>query len=160
MSLVLSALSTSLSQQDAGLADSILACLARLLGLVDEGDFDYHMLMFWVSLAILQAGVKDLYSSALSVLETTVNTMESHGVFATRAVADVVLAARQSAHGQLEQLERVCGLSFTTNFSFALSATLLRAFDHPNPMTILRARRLLLTLYTTSQNVCLQQARR
>lgn len=153
MSVVLGTLSSALGTHNISLVDAILASLARLLALVQAGDFDFHMVMFWASLAILQAGIKKLCSSALSVLETTVNAMDSHGVFETRSVADVVLSAREKASELFDILEKECGTSFSKNFSFAMSATLLRALDHPNSVTILRARRLLMTFLTTAHNL-------
>jgi hypothetical protein len=99
--------------------------------------------LFWTAMAILEVGEQAVFSSALAVLETTLRTLDQHDAFRGRGIGPVVMAARHTVAELCDQLDSSSGISFTTNFSFAVVGVLLKGLNHNSAPTIARTLRVL-----------------
>lgn len=61
-------------------------------------------------------------------------------------MADLLLAAREPLEWHFKQLDHAVGLSFKSNFHFALAGHLIKGFRHPTPTTVSRTSRILLII--------------
>jgi hypothetical protein len=187
----LAALSTALTQWNVRLVDSIALCLARALPRLllsaasssPDGNTDAAvaaaMLLFWVAVALLQAGDAAVFSSALVLLEATVRTLDRHGAFkGNGGVAPALVAARQALLGlppstgadqngvaeprmvrlssasqtSASQLDRMTGVSFAEpRFGVALAVVLLKGFNHPSAPVIAHTGRVLGSVWLAHQ---------
>ena len=105
-----------------------------------------HLVLFWVAIFVLQLDEMDLYLAGLALLEQNLHTLNSLGKFDNKTVEQVMMEAREPLEWNFKQLEISIGLSFKSNFHFAIVGHLIKAYRHPNQSTISRATRILNTL--------------
>ena len=60
------------------------------------------------------------------------------------------MSARKAYDLYFSQLDRVLGISFTTNFDFALACILMKGLFHPSPLTATRTVQLLQMMVSIS----------
>lgn len=115
-----------------------------------------------------------MYDAGLAFLEQNLHTLERQGCFDHESVADVMMRTREKLEWHFKQLDHAVGLSFRSNFHFALVGHLLKVllffvlcdlilcdtilyifffffclfkgFRHPTPSTVFRTSRILGTL--------------
>lgn len=61
-------------------------------------------------------------------------------------ISDIMMASREPLEWHFKQLDHAVGLSFKSNFHFALVGHLIKGFRHPTPTTVARTSRILTTL--------------
>eukprot|EP00795_Rhopilema_esculentum_P015875 gene15875-7206_t len=114
------------------LIESVIMCLAKLQPLLPQGS-RYHRGLFWIAVGILQLAELTLYPCGLILLERSIMTLDSHGDFDKESLSDVLMAVR--TNGTLDwvckQMDHVVGLSFNTDFNFALATHVLKGLRHP-----------------------------
>jgi len=127
------------------LIESIIMGFTRIQSTLPS-DSPIHMVLFWVAIFVLQLDEMDLYLAGLALLEQNLHTLDSLGKFDFKTVEQVMMEAREPLEWNFKQLEISIGLSFKSNFHFALVGHLIKAYRHPNQSTISRATRILNTL--------------
>lgn len=124
------------------LIESIVMGFTRLQSTLPP-DSPIHMVLFWVAIFVLQLDEVDLYLAGLALLEQNLHTLDSLGKFDTQTIEQVMMQAREPLEWNFKQLEISIGLSFKSNFHFALVGHIIKAYRHPNQSTISRATRIL-----------------
>ena len=120
------------SFSDIDLIDSIIMCLTRLLPLL-PAESKIHKFMFWIALSILQLEETQLYASGLALLEQNLHTLdhmlnlfENTNTHQQQALEKIMMDAREPLEWQFKQLDASMGLSFKSNFDFALVGHLIK----------------------------------
>jgi len=104
-------------------------------------------------MSLIQISQQKLFPVAVSFLEAILTNLDERGVFEGQGVAACELEVRKSNHlnSLLVQLDTITGISFETNFSFAVAAHLLKGLM--NPPTKTETSRLLLTLINVESKI-------
>ncbi|XP_053692656.1 neurofibromin isoform X2 [Sabethes cyaneus] len=127
------------------LLESLVMCLTRLQPLL-RPESPIHKALFWVAVSVLQLDESTLYAAGLALLEQNLHTLNSQQLFDKQNIADVMMATREPLEWHFKQLDHAVGLSFKSNFHFALVGHLLKGFRHPTPTTVSRTSRVLTML--------------
>ncbi|XP_063221250.1 neurofibromin isoform X2 [Bacillus rossius redtenbacheri] len=133
------------SFNDIVLLEALVICLTRLQPLL-RPESPIHRALFWVAISVLQLDEVSLYASGLALLEQNLHTLESQGTFEDKTLEQVMMATREPLEWHFKQLDHAVGLSFKSNFHFALVGHLLKGFRHPTPTTVSRTARVLTML--------------
>lgn len=67
-----------------------------------------------------------LYGAGLALLEQNLHTLKSQGCFDKANIADVMMKTREQLEWHFKQLDHAVGLSFRSNFHFALVGHLIK----------------------------------
>jgi neurofibromin 1 len=120
------------SFSDIDLIDSIIMCLTRLLPLLSP-ESKIHKFMFWIALSVLQLEETQLYASGLALLEQNLHTLdhmlslfENTSTHQQQTLEKIMMDAREPLEWQFKQLDASMGLSFKSNFNFALVGHLIK----------------------------------
>lgn len=89
-----------------------------------------------------------MYASGLALLEQNLHTLDSQGTFDDTTLEKVMMSIRDPLEYHFKQLDHAVGLSFKSNFHFALVGHLLKGYRHPTPTTVTRTSRVLTMLLT------------
>ncbi|XP_044590361.1 neurofibromin-like, partial [Cotesia glomerata] len=130
---------------DITLLEAIVMCLTRLQPLL-RPESAIHRYLFWVATSILQLDEAPLYASGLALLEQNLHTLDSQGTFDDKTLEKVMMSTREPLEWHFKQLDNAVGLSFKSNFHFALVGHLLKGYRHPTPTTVSRTSRVLTML--------------
>ena len=130
------------SFSDITLIEAIVMCLTRLQPLLRK-ESPIHRALFWVAISILQLDEDSLYASGLAFLEQNLLTLESHGTFDEEPINSVMMTTREALEWYFKQQDHSVGLSFKSNFHFALVGHLIKGFRHPASSTVSRTTRVL-----------------
>lgn len=82
--------------------------------------------MFWIAISVLQLDEVSLYGAGLALLEQNLHTLKSQGCFDNANIADVMMKTREKLEWHFKQLDHAVGLSFRSNFHFALVGHLIK----------------------------------
>ncbi|XP_034936145.1 neurofibromin isoform X2 [Chelonus insularis] len=135
------------SFNDIMLLEAIVICLTRLQPLL-RPESPIHRYLFWIATSILQLDEAPLYASGLALLEQNLHTLDSQGTFDDTTLEKVMMTAREPLEWHFKLLDHAVGLSFKSNFHFALVGHLLKGYRHPTPTTVSRTSRVLTMLLT------------
>lgn len=130
---------------DITLIEAIVMCLTRLQNIL-RPESRIHKFLFWVAISILQLDEITLYASGLALLEQNLLNLDNQGVFDIDDIAVTMLATRGKLEWYFKQLDHSVGLSFKSNFHFALVGHLIKGYRHPAQITVARTTRVLTTL--------------
>ncbi|KAK3767382.1 hypothetical protein RRG08_049749 [Elysia crispata] len=130
------------SYMDLTLIEAVVMCLTRLQPML-KPESPIHKFLFWVAISVLQLDEVSLYAAGLGLLEQNLHTLDNTGIFEQRSLERVMTSAREPLEWHFKQLDHDMGLSFITNFNFALVGHLLKGFRHPAPTTVSRTIRVL-----------------
>ncbi|XP_025987354.2 neurofibromin isoform X2 [Solenopsis invicta] len=133
------------SFNDINLMEAIVMCLTRLQPLL-RPESPIHRYLFWIATSVLELDEASLYASGLALLEQNLHTLDSQGTFDEKTLEYVMMSTRESLECQFKQLDHTVGLSFKSNFHFALVGHLLKGYRHPTPTTVTRTIRVLTML--------------
>ncbi|KAH7960628.1 hypothetical protein HPB49_021823 [Dermacentor silvarum] len=133
-----------ISKGDLQLIDAIIMGLTRLQPLL-RPESPIHRALFWVAISVLQLDEMALYASGLALLEQNLHTLDSQGMFDTppNTLRNIMMSTREPLEWHFKQLDHSVGLSFNSNFHFALVGHLLKGFRHPTATTVSRTARVL-----------------
>jgi neurofibromin 1 len=132
---------------DTTLIDAIVMCLTRVLPLL-RPESPIHPAVFWVAISVLQLDEVSLYASGLALLEQNLHTLDSQvrnffstpqqllhtivqllfhsqGLFESRSLEQVIMAAREPLEWHFKQLDHTVGLSFKVQ-----NSSLFLALNH------------------------------
>ncbi|XP_044742019.1 neurofibromin [Chrysoperla carnea] len=135
------------SFNDVQLLEAIVMCLTRLQPLL-RPESCIHRALFWIAISVLQLDEASLYASGLALIEQNLHTLDSQGLFDTKPIDQVLMATREPLEWHFKQLDHAVGLSFKSNFHFALVGHLIKGYRHPTPTTVSRTARVLTMLLT------------
>ncbi|XP_075145354.1 neurofibromin 1 isoform X2 [Haematobia irritans] len=133
------------SFNDITLIEAIVMCLTRIQPLL-RPESPIHRNLFWVAISVLQLDEGNLYGAGLALLEQNLHTLKSQGCFDNANIAEVMMCTREKLEWHFKQLDHAVGLSFRSNFHFALAGHLIKGFRHPTPTTVSRTSRILTML--------------
>ncbi|XP_077293081.1 neurofibromin 1 [Arctopsyche grandis] len=133
------------SFNDMVLLEAIVMCLTRLQPLL-RPESPIHKALFWVAISVLQLDEAALYAAGLALLEQNLHTLDSQGQFEAQSLEQVMMTTREPLEWHFKQLDHAVGLSFKSNFHFALVGHLLKGFHHPSGATVSRTSRVLAVL--------------
>ncbi|CAH2101890.1 unnamed protein product [Euphydryas editha] len=133
------------SFNDLALLEAIIMCLTRLQPLLHPKS-PIHKALFWVSLSVLQLDDPTLYAAGLALMEQNLHTLDSQGAFDNKTLEQVLMETREPLEWHFKQLDHAVGLSFRSNFHFALVGHLIKGYRHPAGGTVSRACRVLAAL--------------
>lgn len=85
-----------------------------------------HKALFWVAVSVLQLDEASLYAAGLALLEQNLHTLNCQGIFDSAKISDLMMATREPLEWHFKQLDHAVGLSFKSNFHFALVGHLLK----------------------------------
>lgn len=128
-----------------------------------------HRALFWVAISVLQLDDVTLYAAGLALLEQNLHTLNSQAAFdktvsqiecplfvvvsnvificiIIQTLIDVMSVTREPLEWHFKQLDHAVGLSFKSNFHFALVGHLIKGYRHPTPTTVSRTCRVLTML--------------
>ncbi|CAG9134294.1 unnamed protein product [Plutella xylostella] len=133
------------SFNDLALLEALIMCLTRLQPLL-RPESPIHKSLFWVSLSVLQLHEPGLYAAGLALMEQNLHTLDSQGAFDAQTLEQVMMETREPLEWHFKQLDHAVGLSFRSNFHFALVGHLIKGYRHPVAATVSRTGRVLATL--------------
>jgi neurofibromin 1 len=117
---------------DPSLIISIMMCLTNIIDSLPP-DTQYLLPMFWLAIALIQMGHPSTFSTATRFLQAVLRALDTRKLFAQRSVVDVMMETRQPFADIAMELDRDTGVSFGTNFSFALASILLKGVKYSEP---------------------------
>lgn len=101
-------------------------CLTRIQPLL-RPESPIHRALFWVAISVLQLDEITLYGAGLALLEQNLHTLKSQGCFDKKeTIAEVMMKTREKLEWHFKQLDHAVGLSFRSNFHFALVGHLIK----------------------------------
>ncbi|XP_050358342.1 neurofibromin-like isoform X3 [Nymphalis io] len=133
------------SFNDLALLEAIIMCLTRLQPLLHP-ESPILKALFWVALSVLQLDDPTLYAAGLALMEQNLHTLDSQGAFDNKTLEDVLMETREPFERYFKLLDDAVGLSFCSNFHFALVGHLIKGFRHPAGGTVSRTCRVLSAL--------------
>ena len=113
---------------------STIMCLSNMYEHLPENN-RFFKPMFWVAMTLVQINNVNIYQAALTLMEVILKTLEDRGCFEGSGVSQFLLTVRAQLEPDLSQLDTVTGISFTSSFSFALAAHLLKGFRNATTKT-------------------------
>eukprot|EP00118_Oscarella_pearsei_P012253 m.88991 g.88991 ORF g.88991 m.88991 type:complete len:2691 (+) comp36590_c0_seq4:57-8129(+) len=128
--------------KDSVLACAVLMCLAKLVTLLPK-EPDFHPFIFWTAVCFLELDEGKAYSAAIGLMEATLKTMDSNGAFEEQTMETMLMATRKVHEWHFNKLDKKSGLSFMTDFDFALASLLMKGLYHRNPLTTSHTYRLI-----------------
>ncbi|XP_075988647.1 neurofibromin 1 isoform X10 [Anticarsia gemmatalis] len=133
------------SFNDLALLEALIMSLTRLQPLLYPAS-PIHKALFWVALSVLQLDEPTLYAAGLAFMEQNLHTLESQGQFQHKTLEQVMMETREPLEWHFKQLDHAVGLSFRSNFHFALVGHLIKGYRHPAAATVSRTCRVLIKL--------------
>ncbi|XP_072099532.1 neurofibromin isoform X2 [Mobula birostris] len=127
------------------LIEATVIALTKLQPLLNK-DSNMHKALFWVAVAVLQLDEVNLYSAGTALLEQNLHTLDSLKVFNDKSPEEVFMEIRRPLEWHCKQMDHFVGLTFNSNFNFALVGHLMKGYRHPSPTTVARTVRILHTL--------------
>uniref|UniRef100_A0A668AWM9 Neurofibromin 1 n=1 Tax=Myripristis murdjan TaxID=586833 RepID=A0A668AWM9_9TELE len=127
------------------LIEATVIALTKLQPLLSK-DSPMHKALFWVAVAVLQLDEVNLYSAGTALLEQNLHTLDTLRVFNDKSPEEVFMEIRRPLEWHCKQMDHFVGLTFSSNFNFALVGHLLKGYRHPSPTTVARTVRILHTL--------------
>ncbi|PVG03445.1 hypothetical protein CPB86DRAFT_723065 [Serendipita vermifera] len=123
------ALATSL-ESDPATCVGILRCITKVVpGTPRNGR--YLTQIVWLAVALMQYGDVGIFAEAANLLRAALETLDEQGAFADIPLSNFFFEARATLDEVTLQIDEFVGLSFETNFSFALSSIIFRGLRHP-----------------------------
>jgi len=114
------------SFNDLILIEALVMCLTRIQPLL-RPESPIHRALFWVAISVLQLDEITLYGAGLALLEQNLHTLKSQGCFDKKeTIAEVMMKTREKLEWHFKQLDHAVGLSFRSNFHFALVGHLIK----------------------------------
>ncbi|KAL1920332.1 uncharacterized protein VTP21DRAFT_1478 [Calcarisporiella thermophila] len=118
------------NETDCNLVISIVMCLTNVVpNLQKDSRYLHHL--FWLAMSLVEVGHVPIFTSALNLLQVVLRTLDGHGLFAKDGPTEMLLRLREPVSDIAQEIDATNGISFSTHFSFAVAATLLKGLKHP-----------------------------
>ncbi|CEP17257.1 hypothetical protein, partial, partial [Parasitella parasitica] len=106
---------------------SILMCLTNIIGNLSVNS-RYLKSLFWLAIAMIQMNQSSIFPYAAKLLHGVLRTLDGHKCFDILSVEDTLMEARIPFNKICQDIDTAAGLSFNTQFSFAIAGVLLKGF--------------------------------
>ncbi|KAJ6532260.1 hypothetical protein DFH09DRAFT_1370329 [Mycena vulgaris] len=113
------------SETDAAIVVTMLRSLAKVVPALPDNS-RYFASLFWLAVALLESSHVVFFNEAAALLSVTLESMRARGMFRHASVSTVLLEGRDSLESILGQFDTLLGISFDTNFSFALASVIFK----------------------------------
>ncbi|KAF2077194.1 hypothetical protein CYY_001515 [Polysphondylium violaceum] len=111
----------------------ILSCLTKLFEYLPANS-KYLTSLFWVATTFIQIYDPRIFTAAISFLEVMLKVLDRADCF-KESVSKTFLQAREPYNTILSKLDAITGISFDSNFSFAIASHLLKGLKYPSTKT-------------------------
>ncbi|KAI9204553.1 uncharacterized protein BJ171DRAFT_423956 [Polychytrium aggregatum] len=115
---------------DVTLLVSCFMCMGNIVRLLSRNS-RYLKVLFWIVLSAVMISHPPVFQAAASVLQILVRKLDESGAFDHAPMADVLLDAKIPAEEYFDKIEAAYGISFRSDFGFALTTVLLKGLKHP-----------------------------
>ncbi|KAF7726129.1 Ras GTPase activating protein ira2 [Apophysomyces ossiformis] len=119
------------NESDPNLVLSIMMCLKNIVESLPP-DSRYLLSLFWVAVSLVQINNGPTFSMAVELLLAVLRALDADEYFAGDSVVDVLLAARKPMADVARQLDTLCGVNFTSHFSFAMTCVFMKGLRYSN----------------------------
>ena len=103
-----------------------IMCLSNILRATSSLDTHTVKSIFWIGSSLLQIGSDIVLPNAVSLMYTILQLLDNLKIRGDQHIHDTLMATRKSMQSSLNSLETSVGVSFDTDFSFAIAVTLAR----------------------------------
>lgn len=117
------------NDSDPSLVTSIMMCLKNVVESLPS-DSRYLLQLFWVAVALVEINTGPTFDMAVELLQAVVRALDSKEFFSGKTMVDVLLAAREPVADIAGQLDKLCGVNFETNFSFAIAGIFIKGLRY------------------------------
>lgn len=124
------------NESDPYLIISILMCLTNIIDNLSANS-RYLKPMFWLAISMVQMNHSRIFSYAVKLLHAVLRTLDAHKYFDNRSVESVLMESRASFSMVSQEIDAAAGLSFDTQFSFAITGALLKGFKYSEAREII-----------------------
>ncbi|KAI8066538.1 hypothetical protein BC940DRAFT_368136 [Gongronella butleri] len=118
------------NQSDPSLVLSIVMCLKNIVESLPS-ESRYLLPLFWMAVALVQVNDGQTFCMSVELLLAVVRALDNDDFFTGDTMMDVLLAAREPMADVARELDELCGVNFTTHFSFAMSIVFLKGLRYP-----------------------------
>jgi neurofibromin 1 len=108
---------------------SILMCLTNIIDSLPATS-RYIKPIFWMAISLIEMNHMVIFPYAVNLLHTILRTLDTHKCFDYNSMESVLMEAREPYDPIADEIDKKIGLSFKTQFSFAVAGILLRGFKH------------------------------
>lgn len=116
-------------ESDPYLIISIMMCLTNIIDNLSANS-RYLKPMFWLAVSMIQMNHNAIFSYAVKLLHAVLRTLDAHKYFDNLSVESVLMEARAPFAAVSQEIDVAAGLSFNTQFSFAIAGVLLKGFKY------------------------------
>ncbi|GAM17779.1 hypothetical protein SAMD00019534_009540 [Acytostelium subglobosum LB1] len=120
-------------QDNSDIIIGALQCLTRLFEYLPPTS-RFIPSLFWVASTFVQLYDSRIFPSAIALLETMLKTMDRRDLF-QESVSKTIMASREHHAAILTKLDNVTGISFESNFAFAITSHLLKGLKFASTKT-------------------------
>ncbi|KAJ1564763.1 Ras GTPase activating protein ira2 [Nowakowskiella sp. JEL0078] len=120
---------TLFEETESNLIVSIVTSLCSIVSGLPLGS-RYLKPMFWLAISLAQIGHIPIFSTALTLVEVVVRTLDNQGAFATSSISSTLLEAREPFVDVASQLDLANGIMFSADFPFAFAGTIMKGLKH------------------------------
>ena len=108
---------------------SIMMCLTNIIDHLSENS-RYLKPTFWLAISMIQMNLESIFPYAVKLLHAVLRNLDTYKHFEERSIQDVLLEARIPFAYVYDTIDTAAGLSFETQFSFAVAGALLKGFKY------------------------------
>eukprot|EP01133_Synstelium_polycarpum_P017457 gene17457-20830_t len=112
----------------------VLSCLTKLFEYIPPTS-RFITPLFWVAATMVQLYEPRIFTATVALLEVMIKSMDRWDLFQD-SVARTLMTAREPYNSILSRLDNTTGISFESNFSFAIASHLLKGIKHPSTKTM------------------------
>ncbi|EFA82125.1 neurofibromin [Heterostelium album PN500] len=110
-----------------------LQCLTRLFEYLSPTSV-FIPSLFWIATTFVQLYDSRVFPAAIALLETILKTMDRRDLF-TDSVSNTMMLAREPHAAIISKLDNITGISFESNFGFAITSHLLKGLKYASTKT-------------------------
>ncbi|ORX62830.1 hypothetical protein DM01DRAFT_1403269 [Hesseltinella vesiculosa] len=119
------------NEADPSLVLSIVMCLKNIVESLPS-ESRYLLPLFWVAVALVQVNNSQTFCMSVELLLAVVRALDNDELFTGDTMMDVLLVAREPMSDVARELDELCGINFTTHFSFAMATVFLKGIRYTN----------------------------
>ncbi|KAG2213997.1 hypothetical protein INT47_001268 [Mucor saturninus] len=116
-------------ETDPYLIISIMMCLTNIIDNLSANS-RYLKPMFWLAISMIQMNHNSIFSHAVKLLHAILRTLDAHKYFSNQSIESALMEARTPFASVSQEIDMAAGLSFNTQFSFAIAGVLLKGFKY------------------------------
>lgn len=123
-------------EKNSELVISILMCLKNIVNNLSASS-RYLKSMFWLAISMIQMNHNIIFPHAVNLLRASLQNMDAQKLFDQKSIQDVMMDVRAPFVSILLDIDAAAGVSFDTQFSFAIAGSLLKGFQFADSREII-----------------------